>query len=246
MARKGENVLIRFKQGGAILEIESGALIDVLSGGRLDIVGTDGVRVKSSGEISIETGGTIDVESGGKVKVAGTDGIEVATSGEITIETGGTIDIESGGKMKLAGAGGIDVNSSGEISVKSGGSIDLLAGALFEIAGTDIRAELAAAITIPVAGVAAGYMLARGVVTPTDGADTIVTGLTTVVAAIAMLVATPILTHMWSCATIGNQSGAPAAGSIIVVHRSPAGSGDVTPQDAASTFVDVAWIAIGT
>ncbi len=132
------------------------------------------------------------------------------------------------------------------LEVASGGSFDFLAGALVEFAGVDKRAALAAAVATPVAGVAAGYKIARGVITPTDGTDTVVTGLTTVVAAVAMLVATPILTHMWSSATIGNQSGAPAAGSINLVHRSPAGSGDVTPQDAASTFVDVAWIAVGT
>lgn len=182
MSRSGENVLVRFKQGGAIIELASGALLDLL------------------------------------------DGADIA----------------------LAGADGIRVESGGEISVKSGGSIDLLSGALFEIAGTDIRAELAAAVTTPVAGVAAGYRLARGIITPTDGTDTVVTGLTTVVAAIAMLIATPILTHMWSAATIGNQSGAPAAGSINLVHRSPTLASDVDPIDAAGTFVDVAWIAIGT
>ena len=127
----------------------------------------------------------------------------------------------------------------------SGAQIDFLAGALVEFAGVDKRAALAAATATPVAGVAAGYMLARGVITPTDGADTVVTGLTTVVAAIAQLVATPILTHMFSSATIGDQSGAPAAGSIIIVHRSPTTSTNVTPIDAATTFVDVAWIAIG-
>ncbi len=182
MSREGENVLIRRKQGGAIIELASGALIDVLDGGDIALAGADGIRVESGGEIS----------------------------------------------------------------VKSGGSVDLLAGALFEIAGTDIRAELAAAVATPVAGVAAGYMLARGVITPTDGTDTVVTGLTTVVAAVAMLVATPILTHMWSSATIGDQSGSPAAGSIDLVHRSPTTSGNVAPIDAATTFVDVAWIAIGT
>ena len=128
------------------------------------------------------------------------------------------------------------------VEVASGGSFDFLTGSLIKFAGTDKRATLLAAV----AGVAGGYKIARGIVTPTDGSDTIVTGLTTVVAAVAQLVATPILTHMWSCATIGDQAGAPAAGSIIIVHRSPAGSGDVTPQDAASTFVDVAWVAIGT
>ena len=181
MARKGENVLIRFKQGGAIIELASGALIDVLDGGDIALAGADGIRVESGGEIS----------------------------------------------------------------VKSGGSIDLLAGALFEIAGTDIRAELAAAVTTPVAGVAAGYIVARGVFTPTDGSEDVVTGLTTVVAAVSALVATPVLTHMWSQATIGDQAGAPAAGSIRVVNRKPTGSGDVSPADATTPFVDVAWIAVG-
>lgn len=181
MARTGENVLIRFKQGGATLELDSGALIDMLSGANIN----------------------------------------------------------------LAGANGIQVNSGGEISVKSGGSIDLLAGALFEIAGVDIRAELAAAVATPVAGVAAGYMVARGIFTPTDGSEDVVTGLTTVVAAVSTLVATPTLTHMWSQATIGDQAGAPAAGSIRVVNRKPTGVADVTPVDATTPWGDVAWIAVG-
>ena len=127
----------------------------------------------------------------------------------------------------------------------SGASIDFLAGALVEFAGSDQRAALAAAVEAPMAGVAAGYKLARGVFTPTDGSEDVVTGLTTVVAAIAMLVATPTLTHMWSDATIGDQSGAPAAGSIRVVNRKPTTSGNVAPIDATTPWVDVAWIAIG-
>ncbi len=127
----------------------------------------------------------------------------------------------------------------------SGSQVDFLAGALVEFAGTDKRAALAAAVATPVAGVAAGYKIARGVFTPTDGSEDVVTGLTTVIAAIAGLVATPTLTHMWSDATIGDQAGAPAAGSIRVVNRKPTTSGNVAPIDATTPWVDVAWIAIG-
>jgi hypothetical protein len=128
------------------------------------------------------------------------------------------------------------------IEIASGAELDFLAGSLFKFAGSDQRAALAVAAS----GVAAGYKIARGVITPTDGTDTVVTGLSTVVAAVAQLVATPILTHMWSAADIGDQAGAPAAGSINLVHRSPTSSSNLTPIDAATTFVDVAWVAIGT
>jgi hypothetical protein len=123
----------------------------------------------------------------------------------------------------------------------SGAEIDFLAGSALKFAGTDQRAALAVAL----AGVASGYKIARGVFTPTDGSEDIVTGLTTVVAAIAQLTVSPTLTHMWSHATIGNQSGAPAAGSIRVVNRKPTAQGDATPIDATTPWVEVAWIAIG-
>jgi len=127
----------------------------------------------------------------------------------------------------------------------SGAEIDFLAGALVEFAGTDKRAALAAAVTTPTAGVAASYKIARGVFTPSDGSEDVVTGLTTVVAVVCNLIDTPTLTHMWSDATIGDQAGAPAEGSIRVVNRKPTTSGNVAPIDATTPWVDVSWIAIG-
>ena len=127
----------------------------------------------------------------------------------------------------------------------SGAQIDFLAGALVEFAGVDKRAALAAAIATPVAGVAAGYKVARGVFTPAAISTDIVSGLATVVAVVVSLDATPTLTHMWAVATIGDQAGTPAAGSFTVVTRKPTGAADVTPVDATTPWVDVAWIAIG-
>lgn len=156
----------------------------------------------------------------------------------------------------------------GQLTVKSGGAIDILASGRFELAGSDLRAELVLLAglntelvallglgpeldaldgnTTPIAGVAASYKIARGVFTPTAGQDTVATGLATVVAVVVSLVVNPTLTHMWSGADVGNQSGAPVAGSILINSAKPTGTGDVTPIAATTPWVETNWIAIGT
>lgn len=104
----------------------------------------------------------------------------------------------------------------------------------------------AALINLLVQGVAAGYKLARGTVTPTTASDTVVTGLATVVAAVASFKGAPTLTHMFNVADIGNQAGAPAAGSIYIKSYKPTATGDVTPTAATTPWGAVDWIAIGT
>ncbi|PWV90260.1 hypothetical protein DFQ01_14436 [Paenibacillus cellulosilyticus] len=95
-------------------------------------------------------------------------------------------------------------------------------------------------------GAGTGYKVARGTVTPTSASHTVATGLTTVVAAVATLRGTPTLTHLWVGADVGNQSGAPAAGSILIKSWKPTASGDVTPIAATTPWGAVDWIAIGT
>lgn len=97
-----------------------------------------------------------------------------------------------------------------------------------------------------VAGVAAGYKLARGTLTPDATPKTVVTGLATVVAVVASLKGAPSLTHMFTEASIGDQAGSPAAGSIYITTKKPTGSGDVTPIAATTPWGAVDWIAIGT
>lgn len=97
-----------------------------------------------------------------------------------------------------------------------------------------------------VSAAAAGYKIARGTVTPTSGSHTVATGLTTVVAAVASLKGAPTLTHMLVAADIGNQSGAPAAGSILIKSYKPTSSSDVTPIAATTPWGAVDWIAVGT
>jgi hypothetical protein len=97
-----------------------------------------------------------------------------------------------------------------------------------------------------VKGVASGYMLARGVHSTATASDTVVTGLTTVVACGATLQSDPVQDPCMVSATIGNQSGAPAAGSIYIKTWKHTSAGDCTPA-AASTFTkSVNWWAVGT
>lgn len=101
-------------------------------------------------------------------------------------------------------------------------------------------------VTTGVLGVAAGYKLARGLATTATASDTIVTGLTTVVAAVACLEDAPSLTTNQVQAVVGDQAGAPAAGSILLKSWKPTATGDVTPLAATAFGKKVSWIAVGT
>lgn len=130
--------------------------------------------------------------------------------------------------------------------VKSGGEFDIESGGALKIAGTDKTAALAAAVAAPVAGVAAGYKIARGQHTTVDADDTVVTGLATVVAAVANLESDPVIGCDRAQAVIGDQAGAPAAGSIQIKSFKPTATGDATPIPATTFTKLVNWIAIGT
>lgn len=99
-----------------------------------------------------------------------------------------------------------------------------------------------------VAGVAAAYKVARGVHQQAAAQDTIVSGLTTVVAVIAQWRDAPTVKQMFLAVSIGDQAGAPAAGSFYSNTYKPTAVNDVTPT-AATDFSDnlsFNWIAIGT
>ena len=92
----------------------------------------------------------------------------------------------------------------------------------------------------------AAMKIARGVHTTVAAADTVVTGLTTVVAVVACLQSDPVDDPMLVTATIGDQAGTPAAGSVIIKTWKNTGGTDPTPA-AATTFSKVVnWIAVGT
>jgi hypothetical protein len=107
----------------------------------------------------------------------------------------------------------------------------------------DIAAD---AVTSAVAGVAASYKIARGQHTTVDADDTVVTGLATVVAAVASLDSDPVAGAQSVTCTIGDQAGAPAAGSIQI-KTWKATAADNTALIAGTTFSKlVNWIAVGT
>lgn len=96
-------------------------------------------------------------------------------------------------------------------------------------------------------GVASGYKVARGTHTMTASADTIVTGLSTVVSAVANLdfsQVQPTATEAMVVAEIGDQAGSPAAGSIIL--RGLKISGGTFVASTTPFAVVANWIAIGT
>ncbi len=121
------------------------------------------------------------------------------------------------------------------------GSIHLNGAAFYNDAETDVSGTLETVI----GGVAAGYKIARGQHTTVDADDTVVTGLTTVVSVVAQLDSDPVDGAMHVTASIGNQAGAPAAGSVLIKTWKST-DGDAT-LIAATTFSKlVNWIAIGT
>lgn len=123
------------------------------------------------------------------------------------------------------------------LEVASGGVIDILAGGALKLEGSTI---------LPIAGVASGYKIARGTVTPTNTSTTIATGLATVVAVVVSFKGNPSLTHMYNAASVGNQAGAPAAGSFVLTALKPTAANDATPIAATTPWSAVDWVAIGT
>ncbi len=132
--------------------------------------------------------------------------------------------------------------SNGDLlEVASGGVIDILAGGALKIAGSPVSL-----VTAPVAGVAAGYKVARGTVTPAAASQAVVTGLATVVSVVVSHKVAATVTHMFNAGTVGDQAGSPAAGSFTLTTQKPTAVNDVTPIDATTPWHAVDWIAIGT
>lgn len=132
--------------------------------------------------------------------------------------------------------------SADEINILDGATLDV-----DELNILDGVTKTAAEINLLVAGVAGGYKVARGVHTQAAASDTVVTGLETVVAALASFDSAPTVKQLFVAAQIGDQAGAPAAGSILIKTFKPTAVNDVTPT-AATDFTEnlgIAWVAIG-
>lgn len=175
----------------------------------------------------------VAIEQGGKKLV-------VKSGGEIEVQAGATLDLQNGAVINT------EVPSGSTLAVKSGGALNVESGGALKIAGTDKTAAVAAAVTTPVAGVAASYKVARGTLTPDADTKTVVTGLTTVVAVVASLDGNPVDNCQAVSASIGDQAGSPAAGSIVIKTWKATAADNTALVAATTPWVKVSWIAIGT
>lgn len=93
------------------------------------------------------------------------------------------------------------------------------------------------------AGVAAiGLKIASGQFTTVTASDTVVTGLTTVISAVANLDSAPVVGAETLTASIGDQAGTPAAGSILLQTWKTLGG---TPAAGTTFSLKANWIAMG-
>jgi len=139
---------------------------------------------------------------------------------------------------------GVDWLVKSLIKLGAGGVIDIADGEL-RVSGVKVTAT-AAQINALIAGAGAGYKVARGQHTTVAAVDTVETGLTTVVAAVAVLDSDPSLNPLFVSCSIGNQADAPVAGSIYIKGWKATAANDVTPIAATTFSKKVNWIAIGT
>lgn len=175
--------------------------------------------------------------SGLKIGASGAEVAVTGTAASLNLLDGSSAGVAVASKLACLGAS----KNLDELGLPVSG---LKIGA----SGAEVAMDRTAAqINVLVGGVAAGYKLARGVSSVTGTGD-VVTGLTTVVAVVA--VAQSDLdgdTLAGVSATIGNQAGAPAAGSITlkawkVTTGGAAGNPTLIAANAAK---DINWVAIG-
>ena len=125
--------------------------------------------------------------------------------------------------------------------------IDTTGGVRFDGTISQGNKAVGAGLDAFVQGLAAGYKIARGQRTMLSAADTIATGLTTVIGVQVTMESDPILTFDRVTAQVGDQAGSPVAGSIIVKGWMPTGAALTTPIAATGySGIKVNWLAYGT
>lgn len=118
-------------------------------------------------------------------------------------------------------------NNGDALVVKSGGALVVESGGALWMAGKQFNAVGGQQLTVA-------------------AVDTVVTGLTTVVSVVASLDSDPIDNPEWVSASIGDQAGSPAAGSILIKTWQNTSGTDPTPVAATTFSKKVNWIAVGT
>jgi hypothetical protein len=133
------------------------------------------------------------------------------------------------------------------VGATSGGGTRPIAGILINIDSNGLCWVYIAPVLPPfvVQALAGGVKMAMGQHATVAASDTIVTGLANVIAAFAVLDDAPVLTCDRAQASIGNQAGAPAAGSILLETFMPTDATHPTPIAATTFGKKVNWLALG-
>lgn len=164
-------------------------------------------------------------------------GLQQVMSGA-AVSLGDALAVDSQGRFVTADSNDVVVGKA----LAAAGGADVLFDAYVNFSPSSGSEALAA---LAVAGVAAGYKVARGVAAVT-GTLTVVTGLATVVAVNATAQSDLDGDALAGVsATIGDQAGTPAAGSVILKAWKNNADGDAT-MVAANAAKDLNWIAVGT
>lgn len=166
--------------------------------------------------------------------------------------TGKAVDLAVSGATKMkAGAAitawdQVTIDTSGRAITANAAAKDVVVG--IAIMAATALGDIITVLLLPVGASQGAYRIARGIHRQVAAADTVVTGLATVVAAVVSFDDQATVKQLFCSATIGDQAGTPAAGSIIIKTQKPTAVNDVTPT-AATDFtdnIDLAWIAVGT
>jgi predicted RecA/RadA family phage recombinase len=115
----------------------------------------------------------------------------------------------------------------------------------FGYQGGIVEVAAAAGDELGIFDVSGQLRTARGQHTTVAASDTVVTGLTKVVSVVASLDSDPTDNPMLVSASIGDQAGAPASGSILIKSWQNTTGTDPTPIAATTFAKKVNWIAVG-
>jgi hypothetical protein len=245
---------VRIKPGAAIGEVASGGELDILSGGVLDVQTGAALKIGSvavtatAAELNAMplASGTYGAVEANKVAVLGTNKEldEVHTPALYLGAAAGTLVTATAAELNKLHASTAGTAVASKVAVlgadKELDEVHAVALYLGSGAGTLIS-PTAAQINLLAQGYASGYKVARGAAICTGTLD-VVTGLTTVVAAIASLVDDP---GVGTAAWVSIVAPASTAGVITLKTWKPTTAGNVTPI-AGAAGANLSWLAVGT
>lgn len=244
---------LRFKNDVVLPIVGTGVPVDGTSGTGVGYAGPGSIYVNYSTGYHYRNQNTKASPTWALVDAGSAPGLIALASGHVLVGTGGGIaaDVALSGDATMANTGAMTVATVGTATAAEVGKLaGVVAGtataskALVVDANRDLDAP---ALRSRILGVGNNYKIARGVHQQVAASDTVATGLTTVVAVVVSFRDTPTVKQLYCYGSIGDQAGAPAAGSILILTKKPTANNDVTPT-ASTDFTDninFNWIAVG-